>query len=212
MKRFPVVALLVIGLAIPVCAQRSGGRGGFSGHSAPAFRGGGFTAPASVSAPHFTGAPHYTGQTSRPGAGVPYNSGTHPAYGNNRNHWSYTTRYRNGIPYLSAVWAGPGLWGYPDSIPYDNSYAPPDDTAGYDAPPPPAPDQPLAPPPYPTWPAPAPASTDIAPEEAVTLVFRDGRPTEQIHNYIMTRTTLYIRDEHRQEIPLISSTLPQRKR
>jgi hypothetical protein len=37
--------------------------------------------------------------------------------------------------------------------------------------------------------------------EAVTLVFKDGRPPEQIHNYILTRTTLYVRDEHRRDIP-----------
>jgi hypothetical protein len=38
------------------------------------------------------------------------------------------------------------------------------------------------------------------PEEAVTLVFKDGRPPEQIHNYMLTRTTLYVQDEHRREI------------
>jgi hypothetical protein len=38
------------------------------------------------------------------------------------------------------------------------------------------------------------------PEEAVTLVFKDGRAPEQIHNYMLTRTTLYVQDEHRREI------------
>ncbi len=37
-------------------------------------------------------------------------------------------------------------------------------------------------------------------EDAVTLVFRDGRPSEQIHNYALTRTTLYVLDEHRRDI------------
>jgi hypothetical protein len=45
-------------------------------------------------------------------------------------------------------------------------------------------------------PAPAPAY-----EEAVTLIFRDGRPPEQIHNYILTRTTLYVGDQQRRAIP-----------
>jgi hypothetical protein len=41
------------------------------------------------------------------------------------------------------------------------------------------------------------------PEEgAVTLVFKDGRPNQQIHNYILTRTTLYVQDERRREIPV----------
>jgi hypothetical protein len=40
------------------------------------------------------------------------------------------------------------------------------------------------------------------PEAAVTLVFKDGRPIEQIHNYMLTRTTLYVQDERRREIPV----------
>jgi hypothetical protein len=36
----------------------------------------------------------------------------------------------------------------------------------------------------------------------VTLVFKDGRPTAEIHNYMLTRTTLYVQDEHRREIPV----------
>jgi hypothetical protein len=38
--------------------------------------------------------------------------------------------------------------------------------------------------------------------EAVTLVFKDGRPAEHIHNYILTRTTLLILDEHHRDIPV----------
>ena len=38
--------------------------------------------------------------------------------------------------------------------------------------------------------------------EAVTLVFKDGRPVEKIHNYALTRTTLYVTDGRRQEIPV----------
>ena len=37
-------------------------------------------------------------------------------------------------------------------------------------------------------------------EDWVTLVFRDGRPPEQIHNYLLTRTTLYVQDGRRREI------------
>jgi hypothetical protein len=38
------------------------------------------------------------------------------------------------------------------------------------------------------------------PEDAVTLVFKDGRPREQIHNYMLTRTTLYVQGKRLREI------------
>jgi hypothetical protein len=39
-----------------------------------------------------------------------------------------------------------------------------------------------------------------APENAVTLVFKDGRPAEEIRNYMLTRTTLYVQGERLREI------------
>ena len=36
--------------------------------------------------------------------------------------------------------------------------------------------------------------------DAVTLVFKDGRPAEKIHNYALTRTTLYVTDGRHREI------------
>jgi hypothetical protein len=47
--------------------------------------------------------------------------------------------------------------------------------------------------------APQPPPAD---EEAVTLIFKDGRPSEQIHNYILTAKTLYVQDERRRVIPV----------
>jgi len=38
-------------------------------------------------------------------------------------------------------------------------------------------------------------------EETVTLVFKDGRPSEQVHNYLLTRTTLFVLDDRRHVIP-----------
>jgi hypothetical protein len=38
--------------------------------------------------------------------------------------------------------------------------------------------------------------------DAVTLVFKDGRPREQIHNYVLNRTTLTIWDTHERDIPV----------
>jgi len=59
-----------------------------------------------------------------------------------------------------------------------------------------------APPPAPTYaPRPRPAAPP-AEEEAVTLIFKDGRPSEQIHNYMLTRKMLYVRDQHRRDIPV----------
>jgi hypothetical protein len=47
--------------------------------------------------------------------------------------------------------------------------------------------------------APQPPPAD---EDAVTLIFKDGRPSEQIHNYILTAKTLYVQDEHRRVVPV----------
>jgi hypothetical protein len=45
-------------------------------------------------------------------------------------------------------------------------------------------------------------------EESVTLIFKDGRPSEHIHNYAMTRTTLYVQDKHHRAIPIAELDLP----
>ncbi len=37
---------------------------------------------------------------------------------------------------------------------------------------------------------------------AVTLIFKDGRPPEKIHNYALTRTMLYVADGKHQQIPI----------
>jgi len=57
-----------------------------------------------------------------------------------------------------------------------------------------------------------PSAVAAAPEDedAVTLIFKDGRPSQHIHNYAMTRSTLYVQDKgkrHR-EIPLADLDLP----
>jgi hypothetical protein len=43
--------------------------------------------------------------------------------------------------------------------------------------------------------------------EAVTLVFKDGRAPEKIYNYALTRTTLYVTDGRRREIPVAALDL-----
>jgi hypothetical protein len=43
--------------------------------------------------------------------------------------------------------------------------------------------------------------------DAVTLVFKDGRAPEKIHNYALTRTMVYVTDGRSQEIPVAALDL-----
>jgi hypothetical protein len=43
--------------------------------------------------------------------------------------------------------------------------------------------------------------------DAVTLVFKDGRPAEKVHNYALTRTMVYVTDGRRREIPVAALDL-----
>jgi hypothetical protein len=111
-------------------------------------------------------------------------------------------------PYLYS----PYLLGYPDYLDYpenENNGAPSAQgypSPGYDSQPhDQGPQQ--EPPPWPSYPPPAaaaPESKTAAPEpaESVTIVFNDGRPPVQIHNYLITPTILYILDKQRNEIPI----------
>jgi hypothetical protein len=206
MKRFTAIALIVVGVALPACAQRSASRGGFSGHSGSAFHG---SFSASVPS-RFSGSPRYTGSRSLSTArglqrGGASNFSARPAY---TGAWRYRRLYRApsraGIPYVVAPWtgwAGPYSLGYPDDSGYgDSTVAPGDASGGYDGQPA-EPGQPAPPDHY--QPAsdqshPSPASDSV---DAVTLVFRDGRPPERIHNYLLTRATLYVLDQRHRVIP-----------
>lgn len=65
---------------------------------------------------------------------------------------------------------------------------------------------------YTPWPysSPAPSASQSAPaspaalagEAPVTLVFKDGRPNEKIHNYMLTAKTLSVLDQRRRDIPV----------
>jgi hypothetical protein len=100
-----------------------------------------------------------------------------------------------------AGWISPYDLGYPDDSDDGVTSGPPNDSAeGYDAQP--ADQEPQA---FPRFYQPTPAQSSpplpSASEEAVTLVFKDGRPTEQIHNYILSRSTLYVLDQSHRVIP-----------
>jgi hypothetical protein len=206
MKRLPAFALLVAGLTLPIYAQRSASRGGFSGHAAPSFRGG-FSASTPRS---FTSPPRYMG--SRPSSMVPGLRRNGPANYVARPAHSAVSPYRRPylrpyharIPFVDPVWTGwigPGFLGYPDTTGYGDSTAPPNYAEPYESQPPDV-SQPATSNLYPESVEPSPPSSALESEEAVTLVFKDGRPPEQIHNYVLTRTTLYVRDQHHRDIPL----------
>ncbi len=238
MRRLAAVALL-LGIALPVCAQRGGSHGGgsggfhgggFSGRSAPAFHGG-----FSSSAPsRFAGgsrpvaprqfAPHYGGTAGvanrmrsfapayrmRSGAGRDY---ARPAYDRDRDghhpRHPYRPIYQSGFVYgvpQYGGWIGPEYFDYPVDYGYDDgtSYTPDSGYAnngGYAQPDDQGPPPPYEPPVEPALPTavPAPAAEN---SEAITLVFRDGRASEQIHNYILSRTTLSVLDGRHRDIPI----------
>ena len=240
MKRLAALALLLSGIAIPVCAFASAahggsvhgsgghagftGQGGFSSHSAPAFHSG-FRSTAPFRSQGF---PRYGGvRPSYPARsfpmGRPEMQGTRPGYGYNRPgqlrypNSPYRPPYRGGYGYRAPYnygrpgWYGYGFLGYPylydDFSDYGDSQAPYDDGQNYDAGPQ-YPDQdPHAGPwqPEPVQPAPRPEyqPSSLPPgESAVTLVFKDGRPPEQIRNYILSRDKISVWDQHPREIPI----------
>jgi hypothetical protein len=125
--------------------------------------------------------------------------------GGDRYRLRYVPAYGFGFPYGVAVWPGYGDSGYyDDSASADSAYATQPAPADY------------APEPYPTLPAeqaeaipanqyrPAYRRPQAEPEfeGPVTLMFKDGRPPEQIHDYILTRTTLYVQGARTREIPV----------
>lgn len=252
--RCMAIALVAVTAALPACAQRGGGRGGFSapggmgfaGHSVAAFSGSraaGSPQPGAAGFRNFTPVNHYTypggplaGRPSfvaapsapqaRPGF-----SGANTASSLRRGYTGRDGRFRiypgygfpvygfpgYGLSYLSFDGLeDPDLYDYYDqgagapppteAYPGDESQymGPPEGIAqGYISPPPPEQPQPYpAQQPYPAVRAQAPPVPALQPEEAVTLIFKDGRAPEQIHNYALTRTTLYVTDGRPRQIPV----------
>lgn len=211
MTRLAVVALIVVGIALPACAQRSASHGGFSGHSSSGFHGGfsGHSSPSShgsfrASAPNrFAGYPHPSGSVARGSqrAGAGSSRVRAPYTGDRRYRRPYISIYGTGVPYAYPGLLGGYPYGYTDDTGSDDSQA----SAN------PAPDGSDAQPPLEPWQPPAESSRPnfalshpsppAGSEDAVTLIFKDGRPPEQIHNYLLTRNTLYVGDSNRRDIP-----------
>ena len=215
MRRFAAIALLSAVAALPACAQRGAARGGFSGHSAPSFHGG-FSGSSHLTAPtHFAAPPRFASSSSARstayfsrGSTGSYGTAHQPNYPASRYRQPYRSRYAVGVPYAFPggviSWINPDFLGYPGY--YDDFSAAADTTdtsvaydaqlAGQDQPEVRTPYEPSYAPVYPQQ------QGAPVPEDAVTLVFRDGRPSQQIHNYALTRSTLYVLDPRHQEIPI----------
>jgi hypothetical protein len=110
-----------------------------------------------------------------------------------------------GYPYLPDYWGDSDNYGAQGDSNYAAAQPNPDYSAdGYDAG---QPDQ--GEPAYTPWPygsqrAPysGQASSASVAEAPVTLVFKDGRPPEQIRNYMLTATTLSVLDQQYRAIPV----------
>ncbi len=218
MKRLATVALIVVWVALPVCAQRSGSHGGFSGHSSSGFHGGfsGHSAPAfrggfRASAPNrYAGSPRSTGSRRLSAirgsqrAGLGDYRGRRPYTGDRHHRGPYISAYGTGLPYYGVPgWIGDYPYGYGDSTDSDDSQASsnaaPDENDAQSSP------GPYQQPPLPPWQPdsviPYPPSSPGS-QDAVTLIFNDGRPPQQIHNYLLTRTALFVTEPDRRIIPI----------
>jgi len=216
MKRLVAVALMVAGIAVPVCAQRGGARGGFSGHSSGGHVG--FS-----SGPRVVSGYRGVMPSRAPGTvqGMQRGAGGGPGE-NAGGRETYRRRYEHRRPYVSPYGStvfygvsgygapGPYILDYPDgydynaaSTPLENGYQAPDMLPPYPEQPPQA--QGMYPQPAGIYPPPAAGSQlteGLANEEGVTLVFKDGRAPVQIHDYVLTRNTVYVWDRHQRVIPI----------
>jgi len=132
---------------------------------------------------------------------VPNNAIARSAYPDHGRHRRpYVSPYHTRYPYLLATpygWIGSDYLGYPDDS--DASAAPADNAGPYDAQLP-EPDQLAGNPPYmPQMQSLSPPPVPLT-QDAVTLVYKDGRPAEQIHNFVLTPTTLYVQDQQGRSI------------
>lgn len=138
---------------------------------------------------NYGGATYYTGSILPYGLYNPYWNG----YGD--LGFSYGDSYDDN----STAYANPA---YDDDNNYVGESAP---EAAYPQDGPQSPDQPNSPYNYGSPQAPSSTTQPAAPplpQESVTLVFNNGAPSQQIHNYILSRNILTILDGPRREIPI----------
>jgi hypothetical protein len=203
------VAFLLLASGSLLQAQRGGMSAHFSGTG---HTGSSFSSPARAFAP-----PSRSFFTSPPTRSPSFQS-------NQLRHWPGSTNYRNGVgvgyrrayPFVYAgyPWLFPLNYGFVGGFAGGND---PDDVGAYQ--PPPQPIEPpadyeqtaeYAPSPYrPAYQGPAIASEPARDQPTTTLIFKDGRPPAQVHNYALTGTTLFALDgDSRRDIPLSQLDVP----
>jgi hypothetical protein len=225
MKRPAVVALLLVGMALPGWGQRGGARGGGGSGHATGVGGGGFSMSGRAA---FMGSqPGFMGSRPMNGGGYPsgppamhggYSYPVHNGYGYPvHNGYTYTVHHTFflttvpvrapyvAFPYGYASPYGSGYFGhsgYGEGAGYgaaSQANYPVSDPGGYQAAPV---DQSAVAPENEAYRSAYRVSVPPPPEEQVTLVFNDGRPPEEIHNYILTRSMLTVLDGRRRDIPV----------
>jgi hypothetical protein len=161
-----------------------------------------------------------------PNGGNHYHDGNHNHYGNHTHvivttywPWGFGYPYYGlGLGYGYPYWG----WGYSNFLDDDyNSqpaanYAAPQQQYYYNDPnqqqQPPYQQQPddqqeqpvpeTYPQQYPQQPGAARAPSTPPASQALTVVFKDGRPPEQVYNYLLTANTLTVLDQYRHDIPV----------
>jgi len=234
MKRLFAVALVAMGMVAPACAQHGGGGHGGGGGG---FHGGGFVSRGGFAAPGgFAGGVNrgaaggrmYVPRYGMGGGPVVANARPSFYHGGWRRGYVAPYGYGYGVGVGYVGYGGPGYgWldansagygsgddsgyesGYGDNGPYE--VGPYQDGSGVAAEGYGAPGGEEQPAPY-TTPRPVPqpspaAQPSLYDNDAVTLVFKDGRAPEKIYNYALTRTTLYVTDTRRREIPVAALDL-----
>jgi hypothetical protein len=125
----------------------------------------------------------------------------------NRFRRPYIPFYGVGVAYGYPGYIDPGYLSYPDSSPYnDAAYVAPQSPVSYpageyDASPGEQADATPVTAYRSAYVRPQPAQEPAA-EPPVTLIFKDGRPPQQIQNYMLTRSTVYVQATYLREIPI----------
>lgn len=235
MRRLAAAAL-ALAIGLPACAQRGrGGHAGFTARGTPAGRSAptlhGFGGPAygarRLPAPglRYPARPPIHRPTFYRGGNHRFVVRSYPYYGfgfyPSAVYLPYSGFYDDSFdnddiaqpPAPDSSYPAPDA-GYPQPMP-EYGYAYPQPTPAYPVSPQPAPATPYPDPaPNPGYvPQAAPAAPQMqnvpGSSESVILIYKDGRPPEQIQNYLATRTTLTILDGGRPRVvPLADLDLP----
>jgi hypothetical protein len=219
MKRIAALSFGVL-LTASAWGQHSGSAGHAGGGFSAGHASGGFSSGHSFAAPSYSRGfgnapslrPNVLSQRSFQYSSPAPFGGT--SYGGNRRRppyrgGGYRPYYPAGV-YLVPGWLNSGFYDSGTGTSYPSA----DDNgqqAGAPEPQQGGPDQQAyaQPPARDAYPGDAASSPDLQQQPQVTLIFKDGRPSQVVQNYAVTRTTLYVLDgAFRREIPLDQLNLP----